>query len=138
MSCPTTVKLRCVAYHTDPAVVVWTGNTGGYDTHGNWQPPGRIGRAYEMGEYCGWTFDSWTVTYRNLTTGESAIVQSRVANYWVDFSNLPTPASDGDVIEAVLDAHMVYAGTGKIMVSYNDHSKVLRTADTPIRIFIDN
>ena len=32
---------------------------------------------------------------------------------------------------------MSYSGTGKIMVSYNDHSKVIRTADAPIKIFID-
>lgn len=137
MACPTTIKLQCVAYHVDPAQVVWTGNTGGYDAYGNWVPPGAIGRAYEFGEFCGWTFDSWTVTYRNLTTGETATVQSLAANYWVDFSNLPTPASDGDSIEAVLVANMSYSGTGKIMVSYNDHSKVIRTADAPIKIFID-
>lgn len=138
MSCPTTVKLRCAAYHTDPVRVMWTGNTGYTDPYGTWYPPTTIGVSEQMDELCGWTFDSWTVTYTNVTTGATATIQSRVANYSVDFSNLPVPPSDGDVIEAVLDAHMVYTGTGRIMVSYSDHSKVLRTADAPIRIFIDN
>lgn len=137
MSCPTTVKIKCVAYHVDPAAVVWTGNTGYSDQYGTWYPPTAIGVYEQMAEACGWAFGSWTVTYNNLTTGETAIVQSLVANYPVDFSALPTPPSDGDSIEAVLVANMTYNGTGKIMVSYNDHSKVIRTANSPVKIFID-
>lgn len=79
-------------------------------------------------ELCGWTFDHWAITDLN-------------GNVETVFQNPYRMMKQGDTaynwLTWGIEAFGTYNGTGKIMVSYNDHSKVIRTASSPVRIFID-
>ncbi len=79
-------------------------------------------------ERCGWAFDRWEITDINGNVETVRQNPYRLMKY-------------GNEAYAFLawgiEAFGTYAGTGKIMVSYNDHSKVIRTADAPVKIFID-
>lgn len=95
-------------------------------------PAGSMVIAYaHFSEKCGWLFDHWDVTTQNLTRGTSSTVTVRdnPASVRVSLAGV----SDGDSIAVFLRAFGTYNGTGKIMRSSVDGTKLLRVGEKLVR-----
>lgn len=84
-------------------------------------------------ERCGWTFDHWRITEEDLTDGTRTVrtSQNNPLRHSLAF------AGDSHWYSVTFEAFGFYNGTGKVMVSYLDRSKVIRTAGAPVKIFVD-
>lgn len=87
----------------------------------------------EFAERCGWTFDHWRITMSDLTAGTESVSTSQDN----PVRHILSALEDGRWYSVTFEAFGVYNGTGKILVSCNDHTKAIRTADAPVKIFID-
>ena len=87
----------------------------------------------EFSERCGWTFDHWRILEEDLTADTRVVrmSQDNPLHHSLSF------AGNDHWYSISFEAFGTYNGTGKVLVSYSDHSKVIRTGDAPVKIFID-